>query len=181
MPTRFKYDFLNTRLVYEYNTLSILDFTDKELEESNNPFATVILVAKKALLKGKNLDGRLLDEKLMIARLLKEKGFSERKISKIMVFLNNYVQFEKPEMNRIFGGEVDKIFGKKSKNSYMGIVEVLAEMRAAEAREEEREITSRLFVQNLLKDSDFTQAKIASLANVSLAFVRKVKKGLAKK
>ena len=177
MPTRFKYDFLNTRLVYEYNTLSILDFTDKELEESNNPFATVILVAKKALLKGKNLDGRLLDEKLMIARLLKEKGFSERKIAKIMVFLNNYVQFEKPEMNRIFGGEVDKIFGKKSKNSYMGIVEVLAEMRAAE----EREITSRLFVQNLLKDSDFTQAKIASLANVSLAFVRKVKKGLAKK
>jgi GTPase SAR1 family protein len=117
MPAQFKYECLNTRLVYQYNTLSILDFTDKELEESENPFATVVLVAKKALLKGKDLDERLLEEKLMIARLLKEKGFSERKISKIMVFLNNYVQFEKPEMNRIFGREADKIFGKKNKGS----------------------------------------------------------------
>jgi hypothetical protein len=63
----------------------------------------------------------------------------------------------------------------------MGIVEVLAEMRAEEAREEERENANKRFVQNLLKGSDFTQAKIASLANVSLAFVRKVKKGLATK
>jgi len=31
-------------------------------------------------------------------------------------------------------------------------------------------------VENLLNDSDFTQAKIASLANVSLAFIRRVKK-----
>ena len=149
-------------------------FTDKELEESDNPFAAVVLVAKKALLKGKNLDGRLLEEKIMIARLLKEKGFSERKISAIMGFLNNYVQFEKREMNRIFGEEADKIFRKSSD---MNIFEQIAEIKAAEAREE----ASRLFVQNLLKDSDFTQAKIASLANVSLSFVRKVKKGLATK
>jgi hypothetical protein len=67
----------------------------------------------------------------------------------------------------------------------MGIVEQLAEIRAARATEN----ASRLFVENLLKDSDFTEAKIASLANVpanvpanvSLSFVRKVKKGLATK
>jgi hypothetical protein len=47
MPTRFRYEFLNTRLEYQYNTLSILDFTDKELEESNNPFATVVLVERE--------------------------------------------------------------------------------------------------------------------------------------
>lgn len=138
----------------------------------------MVLVAKKALLKGKDLDERLLEEKLMIARLLKEKGFSERKIAKIIVFLNNYVQFEKPEMNRIFEGEADKIFRK---NSYMDIFEQVAEIRAAEAREEAVENTSRRFVENLLKDSDFTQAKIASLANVTLGFVRKVKKGLGTK
>jgi hypothetical protein len=181
MADRFEYEFLNTRLVYQYNTLSILDFPDKELEASNNPFATVILVAKKSLLKGKELDNRLLEQKLMIVSLLKEKGFSEQKIKAIMIFLHNYVQFDKPEMNRIFVEEVDHIFGKKN---FMGIAEHLAEIRATEARkialkeglEEGKENASRLFVENLLKDSDFTQAKIASLANVSLAFVKKVKK-----
>jgi hypothetical protein len=63
----------------------------------------------------------------------------------------------------------------------MDIFEQVAEIRAAEAREEAVENTSRRFVENLLKDSDFTQAKIASLANVTLGFVRKVKKGLGTK
>jgi hypothetical protein len=180
MPTEFRYACLNTELVYRYNAMSILDFTDKELEESDNPFAAVVLVAKKTLLKGKNLDGRLLEEKLMIVRLLKEKGFSKKKIAAIMVFLHNYIRFEKPETNCKFEEGVDKITGKKNS---MDIFEHLAQIRAAEAlekgREEGRENANRLFVENLLKESDFTQAKIASLANVSLAFVRKVKKGLA--
>jgi len=185
MPDRFEYEFLNTRLIYQYNTLSILDFPDKELEASNNPFATVVLVAKKSLLKGKGLDNRLLEQKLMIVRLLKEKGFSERKVRAIMIFLHNSVRFEKPEMNRIFVKEVDHIF---SKTNFMGIAEQLAEIRATEALkvgikkgreeglEEGKENASRIFVENLLKDGLYTQDKIASLANVSLAFVKKVKK-----
>jgi predicted transposase YdaD len=70
----------------------------------------------------------------------------------------------------------------------MGIAEHLAELRATEAlkvgiekgreegREEGKENASRTFVENLLKDGLYTQDKIASSANVSLAFVRKVKK-----
>src|SRR5258708_7553777 len=37
MPGQFEYAYRKTRLLFEYHTLSILDFTDKELEESNNP------------------------------------------------------------------------------------------------------------------------------------------------
>jgi hypothetical protein len=234
MPDEFSYACLNTQLVYRYNTLSILDFTDEELEESDNPFAMVVMVAKKALIKGSNLDGRLLEEKLMIVRLMKKKGFSEKKIAVIMAFLHNYVRFEKPGMNRKFEEEVNKINGK---NNPMGIIEYLAEKRAEElavqlaiplkrtlkrtfkkkmerlerkaeglGKEAERlekkaeglekrveksekaiekkvkegaEEASRTFVENLLKDGHYTQVKIASLANVSLGFVRKVKKGLA--
>jgi len=53
MPDQFKYEFMRTRLVYEYNTLSITDFTDEELEKSVNPFALVVLAAKTSLLEGK--------------------------------------------------------------------------------------------------------------------------------
>jgi len=132
------------------------------------------------------LDNRLLEQKLMIVRMLNKKGFSEKKIVSIMVFLHNYVQFGKPEMNRIFVEEVDSILGKKN---YMGIVEHLAEIRATEARkvalkeglEEGKENASRAFVENLLRDGLYTQVKIASLANVTLAFVKKVKKGQGSK
>ena len=36
MPCKFEYVYRQTRLVYEYQTLSILDFTDEELDKSPN-------------------------------------------------------------------------------------------------------------------------------------------------
>ena len=115
------------------------------------------------------------EDLLRFVDLLQGKGiFGERKINAIMAFLKNYVRFKKPETNRIFRKRIDQKTGKKNT---MGIIEQLAEIKAEEAREN----TSRLFVENLLKESDFPQAKIASLANVSLSFVKKVKKGLSSK
>lgn len=58
LPNRFDYFFMNTRLSYQYNTLNIQDYSDKELIESSNPFSWVMLIAKQALLKGKDLDKR---------------------------------------------------------------------------------------------------------------------------
>src|SRR6187402_72280 len=49
MPGQYMYQYRKTRVQYEYHTLSILDFTDEELEESNNPFALVVLAAKISL------------------------------------------------------------------------------------------------------------------------------------
>jgi len=43
MPDHFKYEYRKTRLHYEYDTISILDFTDEDLEKSDNPFAAVVL------------------------------------------------------------------------------------------------------------------------------------------
>ena len=64
----------------------------------------------------------------------------------------------------------------------MGIIEQLAQIKSEEAREEGRaegqEISSRLFVENLLKNTEFSLEKVASLANVSVDFVRTVKSTL---
>ena len=67
-----------------------------------NPFALVMLAAKKALLKGDDLDKILLKEKLTIANLLIKKGYSQAKTNAILTILHNYVKFEEPETNRIF-------------------------------------------------------------------------------
>jgi hypothetical protein len=46
-------------------------------------------------------------------------------------------------------------------------------------RQEERTKEKKLFVENLLRNTDFDNQKIASLAGVNLAFVGKVKKELS--
>ncbi|HEY4209244.1 MAG TPA: hypothetical protein VGM31_20610 [Puia sp.] len=101
-------------------------------------------------------------------------------------FLKNYVRFVKQETNGMFEEKLDRITGKADT---MGIIEQVKQMKIEEAREagrkearkEEREKSSRLFVENLLTSTDFSAKKIATLANVSIVFVNKVKAGLKSK
>lgn len=179
LPDRFEEHFQGTHLVYQYNTLSLVNYTDEELMKSDNPFAMVILAAKTALLKGKIPELELKDRKLLIARqLIGKKIFSKRKVEKILVFLNNYILFDKKETTRIFTKQLDLITAKKAT---MGIVEQLAEIKQQEARMEGRGMANRLFIKNLLKDSDFTLEKIASLTGVSIDYVKHVKKNIRSK
>jgi len=168
MGDRFELAYEGLELMYKFNTLHITDFKNSDLEASDNPFALVLLAAKKLLLKGKNLDIRLLEQKLLIARLLYRKGvFSRKKIRAILTFLENYVLFEKPEMNRIFREELDRLSGKKNT---MGIIEQVANMKANEK-------AARL----LLENTDFSVNKVAELVGVPVSLVKKVKASLRPK
>jgi hypothetical protein len=175
MPERFEYEYRNTRLLYDYPTRCILDYTDSELEESDNPFAQVLLTAKTSLLERKLSDLELLDRKVLIANTLLDKGFNERKVNAVLIFLENYVLFEKKEMNRIFRERIQS----HDKNNIMGINEyvkmVAKEEGLEQGRMEERESNHRVFVENLLKGSDFSVEKIASLANVTVELVNQIK------
>jgi len=159
---------MNTRLQYDYNTIRILDYGDKELEESANPFAWVILTAKKALLTGKDVDKKLLDGKLFIFRKLHENGvFKKEKLRAILRFLDKYILFENEETNRIFNNEIDKISRKKN------TMDILKELYVEERVRE--------FVKNLLTQTTHSVTEIAALADVPLDFVKEVKKSLKKK
>jgi hypothetical protein len=166
MPGKYSYEYRGTRLTYEYPTVSILDYSDEELDKSSNPFAQVVVAAKMRLQEGKVPEDELLNNKLLAARKLTEKGFGMEKIRAIFNFLRNYVLFEKPETNRKF----DKLFKETDKTSVMNTVEYL--------KMEGKEEAAAAFVENLLKGSDFVVEKIASLANVSVEFVIKVKNQL---
>jgi len=56
----------------------------------------------------------------------------------------------------------------------MGIIEQLAEIKTEEGVEK----ATRLFVENLLANTDFTAEKIAFLAGVSVDFVKIIKEHL---
>lgn len=174
MPDRFTYEYRRTRLVYEYPTLSILDFTDEELDKSLNPFAQVIIAARMRLREGKISEDELLNTKLLAARKLQEKGFPTEKIRAIFNFLRNYVLFEKPETYRKF----DNLFRQTDKTSVMNTIEYLKAEGREEGIEVGKEQATAAFVENLLKGSGFSIEKIASLANVSVEFVKEIKSKL---
>lgn len=185
LPGMYIRKYEGAEVMYKYNTLCILDYTDRSLAMNRNPFALVMLAAKKALLRGKDLDTILMREKLAIARMLIKRGYSKEKTDGILSFLHNYVLFKKPESNRIFEEEIDRLTGK---TNTMDIIEQVKQMRLEEARKEGRkegrneaaEKKNRLFVTNLLTSTSFSVTKVAGLAGVSEAYVKRVKASLVK-
>jgi predicted transposase YdaD len=182
MPTVYEDRCLWMRARYEYKTLCITDHPDEMLKASTNPFAAVIMVAKEGLLKTKGTDEEkdnlLLEQKLLMVRLLKEKmvAFGKKKTEAILSFLNNYVVFKNSETKRKFMTKTDEIFEKKNT---MGVIEQWAEIKHQEGREEGREEEKQEFVRSLLAKTEFSPEKIAELVGVPIAFVKKIKKSLS--
>lgn len=186
MPDRYVYEYQGTRLTYKYPTMSVLDFSDEELENSDNPFAVVVLAAKTSLLEGKIPEEELLDRKVLIANKLLKKGISVKKIWAILTFLESYVLFEDPEMNRTFRERIKS----QDKNDVMSIDEYVKQVGKEEGlaegmkkgkeegMKEGEENRNRLWMETLLKDGSLSVDKIASLANVTVEFVVELKKEL---
>ena len=80
MPDQFKYEFMRTRLVYEYNTLSITDFTDEELEKSENPFCPGSTRSKDITFRRKDT-GTGIEQEKYVKNLLANTEFSDDKIA----------------------------------------------------------------------------------------------------
>jgi hypothetical protein len=178
MPEMFEYRYRQTRVVYEYQAISILDYPDGELEKSSNPFALVVLAARTALLAGRVPEMELLDRKVAIGVGLMRKGFSVRKVRAIFRFLENMVLFENREMNRNFRERIQS----HDKSNVMGIDEYVRqegfEIGIVEGIEKGRQEAQRVIIANLLAGTEFSDDKIASLANVSVEEVEQVRKGM---
>ncbi len=185
-PSYFQQEFLGTKIRYEFNTYKVLQADEKILSDSDNPFATVILVVKTALQKKKITQENLFSIKLELAKQLLGKGFNSSKVRAMMNFLKLYIRFGDAELNHKFEKEIQTITNKPLKT--MGIEEFILEREKRKGRVEgiqkgkmaayaEKDYA---FVKNLLTETDFDNHKIAHIASVDLAFVEKVKLELSK-
>jgi predicted transposase YdaD len=184
LPQKFEQTYLGTTLRYDFNLYKILEQDETVLLENNNPFAMVVLTVLVALKKGKLTEDELLGEKLALAKRLLKRQFSKDKIRALMNFLKLYVRFGNTEKATKFEEEL-AILTYKSKKT-MGIEEfVLARAeRVGEKRGEKRGMLLKenekniSFVQTLLKETDFEDAKIARLASVTVEFVTQIRQQL---
>ena len=115
--------------------------------------------------------------------------FSKRKIRAILIFLESYVLFEDPEMNRNFKERIQS----HDKNNIMGIDEYVKMVAREEGLEEGiavgiekgiakgRKEEKTEVVKRLLADKEFAIKKIAAIAGVSVDFVKTLKSGLTAK
>lgn len=90
------YEMLGTKLRFEFISVKLLDFTSRmeELEQSDNPFALIVLAHLKALLTRKDMRLRL-SEKLGLMRALLVRGYNLEQANALFALLDMLVALPK--------------------------------------------------------------------------------------
>jgi hypothetical protein len=192
-PSYFETEYLGTKVRYDFNSYKVSEQNPETLNESNNPFAMVILTVQTALLKGKVKKEELFELKIDLAKRLLLKKIPKDKIRGLMNFLKLYVRFGEDKLTTKFEEQIRIITDKSEKT--MGIEEFvidratriglkrgiekgekkgekIGEKKGIEITTYEKNVT---FVKSLLAKTNFPDEQIADIANVTIEFVRKVK------
>ncbi len=187
VPVVYQEVFSATQTLFSYRMYHILNHSAVQLLKMDNLFALVVLAAQKALLRGKVSDEELNEQRLVIARMLLRKfGYGQEKTMLLLIFLKEYLFVTDAAVNQQFDREIDSLTGKTNTMDILKIMTDKAEKKGMGkgirkgmnlGLQKGREESKTAFVKNLLKQTDFTAAKIAAIALVTVAFVEKLKKG----
>ena len=90
-PDRFLWEFYGCRLEYQYRAYKVLEYEDEELERSENPFALVVLAAKKRL-EVKGDEERRVRFKVRLMRELLRKGYGRDEVNGLLRFVDGVIR-----------------------------------------------------------------------------------------
>ncbi len=167
-PNEYKHGFMGTEITYKYNTYKVLEQDLAFLQDSNNPFATVIECVYVALQKGEITDDELYSLKLDLVKKLLKKNFSKKKIVNILNFIKYYVRFKDERNGSNFDADIAKITNKKYN---MGVQEILIWQAQNKGIEQGIEQGRELFLKNGISkklDKGLTIQEIADLYEVDI-------------
>ena len=88
-PSQFRYELLGTTVSLKFSTAKLLDYRDKwdELERDPNVFA-VVTMAHLRMLETRDDPQRRLEWKLILTKMLYERGYDERTVIDLFRFLD---------------------------------------------------------------------------------------------
>lgn len=170
-PNSYSYEYLGTKINFQFNTYKVIDQEEERLMESDNPFAMVILTVLLATKKKGYDDENLFNHKFSLAKMLLSKKMSKRKIDHLLIFLQSYVTFADPGYNVKFDEVIEELTEKRTA---MGIRELVIDLAKKEGISSGKEEV----VRNLLLADRFTISEIANFANVTETFVLNVQQTL---
>ncbi len=129
----FEYQFLGTEIQYTYNAYHILEHSEEQLLNMNNPFGFIVLAAQKALLMNKIPEQALAEHRLTIAKaLIASKQYDSERIKRFLYFLKTFIYIGNSEINDTFDYEIDLLTGN---HHTMGIIETIQMLAKEEWRE----------------------------------------------
>lgn len=122
-------------LQYNYRTIQIKDQPEEGLLKNENPFALVMLAAKRSIQARKRTDRQQIEDFEKIIREIKSRKLSARERGSLYSFVRECLRFKDPESYAAF----DKIVAKitKQKNA-MGLKEYFSERGHKEGLKEGR-------------------------------------------
>jgi len=127
-PDRFNYEFFGCELSFRYRTYKILEQDDSDLKASNNPFALVVLAAKRNLQSREDEEKRF-SFKRELARLMLDKGYGREEILHVFRFLDGVLALTSLEQEKII---YDEFLSQEVKEvAYVTNFERLARLREA--------------------------------------------------
>ncbi|MCF2445489.1 hypothetical protein L0657_16115 [Dyadobacter sp. CY345] len=172
-PKKYVYEYLGTKLSFEFNTYKVIEQNEEMLLASDNPFAIVILTVLLAIKKKQyNNDEKLFHQKYLLAKLLLSRKISRTKINHLLIFLQRYVTFADTEFNIKFDKVIEELTEKRTA---MGIKELVIDLAKKEGIAKGKEEV----VRNLLLAKRFTISEIANFASVTESFVLNVQQKLS--
>ena len=192
-PSYYERKTWNTKIRYDFQVYKLLDHDVMEFEQSKNPFASVMQIAR-SFLNNKSLktDEDLLSLKLQLFRTMYEKGHDKEIIRKIANFIKLYVSFKNEDYFIKFESERDKI---TKYQPTMGILELIKERTLEEVkrigheegREEGREegleklkAEKKKAVKNMLS-KDFSIEMIADILEIPALEVQMIEQEITLK
>ncbi|WP_276088235.1 hypothetical protein [Pedobacter sp. JY14-1] len=140
----FSLSCLGTKVDYTFNMFKMATQDEAQLENSENPFAKVVLIAKAAL-QGKALqeharDTFLLEVKTKLARHLLSQSMHKNKIRILINFLKYHIRFTDNRNNTIFEQRLDEI---TERSTTMGIEEQIIDLATKEGVKQGKLQTAR--------------------------------------
>lgn len=135
-PKEYKYEALGTRLSLKFSVAKVLDYRNRwdELEQNLNPFAIVVMAHLRLIETSRNAQRRL-EWKLILTKMLYERGYSEREVIDLFRFLD-WMFFLPEDLQRQYREEIEQ-FEEEKKMPYVTTIERMGvEKGRVEANEE---------------------------------------------
>ena len=132
-PSVYHTEFFGTEVTYKYRVCKIMELNPSELAASNNLFDAVLLTTYWAIQQKRK---EVTEEDLVVLRLdlirrLLAKKVAKPLITNLLIFLKQYIRFEKPNISAIFEQNYDELI---KIDKPMGVIEIVIKQKVEEVR-----------------------------------------------
>jgi len=121
-PREFAYELLGTKVTLRFSVVKLLDYREQweELERNDNPFAVVVM-AHLRLLETRRDARKRLEWKLILTKMLYDRGYIERDVIELFRFLD-WLMFLPKELQIEYRDDLDQ-FEEERKMPYVTTIE----------------------------------------------------------